>query len=221
MTNKILYFEGAGWDGANADYNGLNCRIRTAFHDDNDKMIYLELHGFHPLKEHIKEAKNKKIELPLTHLYIDSAHYITDDLSIDDENENRIKINVDYKEMLKIPYTLDNIKDFINKHFNSSFDEVVILNHLAGYRVFADYKKSKLKSERYNFGDCFGYDAELTKKRIAKVIESQEHFKKIFNQQYDNTSYYIENGELTVCINATEQKRIAAGYIERKFVIEV
>ena len=49
----------------------------------------------------------------------------------------------------------------------------------------------------------------------------KKHFTKIFNQRYDNTSYYIENNALTVCINVAESKRIAAGYTDRKFIVEV
>ena len=59
------------------------------------------------------------------------------------------------------------------------------------------------------------------KKRIKKVAELKKHFTKIFNQRYDNTSYYIENNALTVCINVEESKRIAAGYTDRKFIVEV
>lgn len=217
MANKVLYFEGAGWDGANEDYNGLNCRIRTAFHDNKGNMIFLELQGCHPNQYQLKKYGN----LPKTYLRCDSAHFITDDPEIDDCNQSRIK-TPDYGDMLKISYTLENIRDFVNKHFDSSFDEVVILNDLAGYRVFADRKRiGYKKSDQYNFGDCFEYDAELTERRIAKVAELKEYFKKLFNQKYDNTSYYIENGKLTVFISVEESKRIAAGYQERKFTVEV
>lgn len=219
--NKTLYFEGAGCNGANAEYNGLNCRIRTAFYNNEGKMIYLELNGAHPLKEHIKAAKENKITLPSTYMYVDVAHYITDDSEIDDCNDSRIK-TIAYEEMLKTDYTLENIRDFVNTQFNCSFDAVVILDNLAGYRVFSGKtKKAGGTSEMYNFGDCFVYDEDLTKRRIAKVAELKEHFKKVFNQRYDNTSYYIKNGQLVVCINVEERKRLDAGYPEREFVVTV
>lgn len=221
MSKKTLYFEGAGSTGANGDYNGLNCRIRTAFHNDKGKMIYLEVGGGHPNKYMLKEAKKEKIKLPETYMYIHFAFYITDNPEIDDCNENQIK-TIDYKEMLKISYTLENIRDFINKYFNCSFDEAVILDNLAGYKVFADYTPNCYgTSKEYNFGDCFEYDKELTEKRIAKVNEMKEHFCKLFNKKYDNTSYWIEDRKLKVCINVEEEKRIAAGYPERQFVVEV
>lgn len=218
---KTLYFEGAGCNGANAEYNGLNCRIRTAFHNNDGEMIYLELNGAHPNKYQAKEAKKNKITLPSTYMYVDFAHYITDDPKIDDCNDSRIK-TIDYDEMIKINYTLENIMNFVNTQFNCSFDSVVILDDLAGYRVFTDKpRKGWGTSEEFNFGDCFNYDEDLTKRRIAKVAELQEYFKEIFNQKYDNTSYYIKDSKLTVCIGVEEKKRIAAGYSEREFVVEV
>lgn len=219
--NKTLFFEGAGWNGANAEYNGLNCRIRTAFHNNDGKMIYLELNGCHPNNYQSKEAKENKVTLPSTYMSVDIAHYITDDPEIDDCNSSRIK-TIAYSEMMKIEYTLENIRNFVNTQFNCSFDSVVILDDLAGYRVFANSKKIDWgTSAQYNFGDCFDYDEDLTQRRIAKVDELTEHFKKIFNQKYDNTSYYIKDGQLTVCINVEESKRIAAGYSEREFIVEV
>lgn len=73
----------------------------------------------------------------------------------------------------------------------------------------------------YNYGDTFAYDAELTEKRIAKVAELSEHFKQAFNQEHDNTSYYIENGVLNVCLNVSDNVRKKAGYTNRRFTVEV
>lgn len=218
---KTLYFEGAGWDGCKAEYNNINCRIRTAFHNNDNKMIYLELNGVHPNKYILAEAKKEKITLPTTHLYIAHAHYITDDKTTDDCNANNIK-TIDYESQQKIEYTLENVKNFINKYFNCSFDNVVVLDNLAGFRVFADVKREGWgTSAMYNFGDCFDYDEELTLKRINKVNELKEHFKTLFNQKYDNTSYYIRDNKLTVCINVESKKRIEAGYKDRIFTVEV
>lgn len=216
--NKTLYFEGAGLDSCKSEYNGINCRIRTAFHDNKNRMICLELWGCHPNKAQLQKAKLHNIELPNTYLYVDHVYYITDDLTIDDCDSNRIK-TIPFEEMIKIPYTLENIKSFINKHFKSNFDEVVVLDDLAGYRVFTGINSNT--SKKYNFGDCFDYDEELTEKRKKKVLELSEQFKRIFNQKYDNTSFYIENDALTVCINVPEDQRVKAGYIDRVFTVDV
>ena len=195
-TKKILYFEGAGCVPAG---EVANCRIRTAFTNDNGKKIYVEF------------TCNSGMGLG----FCDYCHYITDGLNIDDCNESRLPC-----ECKKFPYTYKGILNFINENCNASFDEIVVLDNLAGFRVHNGSGKHNT-SERYNFGDTFVYDEELTKKRIEKVAELKKHFTKIFNQRYDNTSYYIENNALTVCINVAESKRIAAGYTDRKFIVEV
>lgn len=221
MTNKTLFFEGAGWDGCKAEYNNINCRIRTAFHNNDGKMIYIEIFGVHPNQHALKKAKTKGETLPTTHLYIDEAFYITDDNSVDDCNENRIKV-IDYKEQQKIEYTLENIRDFINNNFNCSFDSVAVLDNLARFKVFADVKQDGLgTSKSYNFGDTFNYDEETTTKRIEKVKELSENFKTLFNMEYDNTSYYIKDNELTVRLNVSEKERIKAGYKDRVFTVEI
>lgn len=65
------------------------------------------------------------------------------------------------------------------------------------------------------------YNEELTNKRIAKVAELSEHFKKVFNEKYDNTSYYIKDDTLIARINVSEAKRLVAGYKEREMIINV
>ena len=43
---KVLYFEGAGWSGADISKATIgNCRIRTAFHLDDGRAVYLEIIG--------------------------------------------------------------------------------------------------------------------------------------------------------------------------------
>lgn len=206
---KTLYFEGAGW----SEYNGVNCRIRTAFTNTEGKKIYIEL-----LCGHIYGKKNKK-EPEFNYLVCDYCYYITDDETIDDCNYSTLPCERSARRG-RIEYTKENILAFVNENCNADFEEVIILDNLAGYRVHADNGKYNT-SERYNFGDVFNYNAELTEKRIAKVEELKKHFTVLFNQKYDNTSYYIENNQLVVCINVEERKRIEAGYTERKFVVEV
>lgn len=230
MEKKVLYFEGAGWDGANKDYNGLNCRIRTAFHDKDGNMFYLEIHGAKPNKFQIKRAKEEKIILPSTYLYVEEVKIIMnacedhmDGVSNERKTQQRhIFKKISQSKMEKTPYTLRNIKNYINSYFNVKFEEVVILDDLAGYRVFSDrddrYKKA---SNLYNFGDEFVYDEELTQKRILKVKELKKHFCELFHQEYDNTSYWIEDGTLMAQLNVAEEKRIKAGYKTRQFKVEV
>ena len=74
----------------------------------------------------------------------------------------------------------------------------------------------------YNFGDVFQYDEELTHKRRKKVEEMKKEFCKLFNQKYDNTSYYIEDGKLTVKISVSDRALKNANWNkERKFTIDL
>ena len=216
---KTLYFEGAGCVPSN---DVENCRIRTAFTNKDGKKIYIELlSGCKNTKieygKNGRKLKNPKWISEDGYICCDFCYYITENPEIDDCNYSCLPCerNAD----LKIKYTKENILAFVNENCNADFEEVVILDSLAGFRVHADGKRNT--PEAYNYGDLFNYDAELTRKRREKVEEMKKEFCVLFNQKYDNTSYYIENNKLVVCINVEEKKRIEAGYTERKFVVEV
>lgn len=212
--NKTLYFEGAGCVPCG---EVANCRIRTAFTNRDGKKVYVEFISYTvTADDHKKYKRYLKHNIGENLGFCDYCYYITNDPEVDDCNSSCLKCEGNGE----FPYTYDGILEFINKNCNADFDEIVVLDNLAGYRVYANSGKRNT-SECYNFGDTFVYDEELTKKRIAKVGKMKEHFKKIFNQNYDNTSYYIENNVLTVCINVEASKRIAAGYKDRKFIVEI
>lgn len=219
---KTLYFEGAGCVPVN---DVENCRIRTAFTNKEGEKIYLEMFsGCRHIKvEYGKNGRKLKSPKWVTedgYICCDSCHYITSDREVDDENYSRL--SCERNPELKVKYTKANILTFVNEHCNADFDEIVVLDNLAGYRVFTDYTKDTVNTPlMYNYGDTFEYDADLTKKRRSKVEEMKKKFCNLFNQRYDNTSYYIEDGKLMACINIEEKKRIKAGYPERKFVVEV
>jgi len=137
MNNKTLYFEGAGWEGTQRN-DVENCRIRTAFTNDKGKKIYLELGGIEVTK-HTKSL----YKFDTCAGFVDSCHYITD--GEDDENENAIY----HRNREVFEYTKQNILNFVNKKLNCSFDNIVVLGDLAGYRVFKDDSKT----EKYNYGD--------------------------------------------------------------------
>lgn len=72
MSKKVLYFEGAGWSGADISKATIgNCRIRTAFHLDNGQAIYLEIIG----------SERSKYSSPKVHQwrytgFVDTCFYI-------------------------------------------------------------------------------------------------------------------------------------------------
>lgn len=125
------------------------------------------------------------------------------------------------QEIEKVEYTKENITAFVNQYCNADFDEIVVLDNLAGYRVFADTNKCNT-SEGYNFGDVFNYDEDLTRRRRAKVEEMKKEFCVLFNQKYDNTNYYIENGELVARICVSDKVLKESVWTKgRKFIVEV
>lgn len=222
MSKKVLYFEGAGWVPCN---DVENCRIRTAFTNKEGKKIYIEfISGYkHTVVEYGKNGR--KLKQPKTisekgYLTCDYCHYITDDPKIDDCNKSRLGCERN-SNIEKVKYTKENILNFVNKYCNADFDEIVVLDDLAGFRVFSDGKQNTFAG--YNYGDEFNYNKELTEKRIEKVEEMKKYFSKLFNQKYDNTSYYINNnGELEVRISVSDQALQKANWDKgRIFTVEV
>ena len=219
---RILYFEGAGCVPCN---DVENCRIRTAFTNKEGKKIYIELlSGYKHTK--VEYGKNgRKLKKPKWvsedgYLYCDFCFYITDDPNIDDCNKSRLSCERN-TEIERVKYTKENILAFVNEHCNADFDEIVVLDDLAGYRVHSDSGEYNT-SERYNFGDVFIYDADLTRRRREKVEQMKKEFCVLFNQEYDNTSYYVENGELVVRIAVPDKVLKESGWAKgRKFVVEV
>ena len=171
---KILYFEGAGWDGAEDSKatDMKNCRIRTAFKNDKGNRIYLEMScvkaggRFQKAYNHLKYAG-----------HISDCFYITD--NSDDCNINQIQQGEGLFEYNKI-----NILNFVNS-LGCHFDDVETLPDLAGYRVHA--------GTRYNYGDEFIYNKELTERAIAihKFFYSMERIEKKRNP---NFSLWIDEG---------------------------
>lgn len=148
---KTLYFEGAGMqDSIRGDVE--NCRIRTAFSNDKGQKIYLEIMGVEVTKHTKKSWQGYK-----NVGFVDYCFFITG--GRDDCNKSRID-----KENQSFEYTKANILRFVNS-LGCSFDEVVILPDLAGYRVFKD-------GSGYNYGDKFNYEPELT----ARRQEVERHF---------------------------------------------
>lgn len=172
---KTLYFEGAGCVPRG---EVENCRIRTAFTNNIGERIYLEISGMETNKQ------NQKHYPGIQYIgFIDSCHYITDEGN--DENKNSIF----HRNSKTLGYTKSEILSFVNS-LDCSFDQVVILPDLAGYRVFKD-------GEGHNFGDKFQYNEALTN----RAEEIRKHFyalEKSEGKQYPNLSLWVdqENPEL-------------------------
>ena len=154
---KTLYFEGAGMAEADVSKATVgNCRIRTAFHLDDGRAVYLEING----------SERTRYSSPQVYLwrytgFVNTCHYITDDVPNDDCNKHTI-IHCNYRTF---KYTEAEILRFVNS-LGASFDAIKVLPDLAGYRVFRE-KYSSCGLECYNYGDLFRFDPELLARREA------------------------------------------------------
>ncbi len=123
---RILIFEGAGMPGAEASKNTIgNCRVRTAFHLDDGKEVYLELHGWDWNGPRNKRPACYKWK------YTGFIDYL---YGVDREGIPE-----------SFEYTKENILKLVNS-LGASFDEIEVDNE--HYRVFADGTGTK-----YNYGE--------------------------------------------------------------------
>ena len=170
---KTLYFEGAGWSGAESSKATIgNCRIRTAFYLDDGRAVYLEMVCSQVAKGH---------DCYVGHVM--HCHYLTG--SDDDCNVNRL----DCERKVVIPYTEICIKELVNS-LGASFDGIKVLPDFSGYRVFGKRPKT------YNYGDEFMPNWEA----IRRANEAKEFYKKLDKEQKNSnyTSLWIDEEKQTV-----------------------
>lgn len=156
--SKTLVFEGAGC-APRGDLE--NCRIRTAFTNDEGKRIYLEITGSETTKytpERLREYEN------VAHVW--HCFYITDETPNDDCNVHRI-IEPHGKKSLELAnfeYSRAGILAFVNANLHCSFESIAIVNG-NGYRVFSD------TPDKYNMMETEGRAAL---RRISDSISANE-----------------------------------------------
>jgi hypothetical protein len=171
---KTLYFEGAGCVPRG---EVENCRIRTAFHNDKGEAIYLELIGVEVTKKSVKSIQKYE-----NAGFVDSCFYIRGD---DDDNNHTIH----HRNSKTFEYSKQGILNIVNS-LECSFDSVVILPSLAGYRVHGN-------NRGYNFGDEFKFNAERTER--AEVI--RQHFydiEKNEGKQFPNLSLWVDDENVEI-----------------------
>lgn len=124
---KLLYFEGAGMSGTGGEVG--NCRIRTAFKNDNGSKVYLEMLGFN------NSSKKMQFENRIAGR-VDHCFWILEDGE---------QMTADIERNISFEYTKESILNVINEKLDCSFDEVVILEKL--YRVHGNSEKYNLMEE--------------------------------------------------------------------------
>jgi hypothetical protein len=137
-TNKTLYFEGAG---CVARGDVPNCRIRTAFHLDDGRAIYLEISGMETTRCSAPMYRKFRNYGIINHLHFANCS----------AGDDRCEFGIDRSYAFE--YSLANILSLVNS-LGASFEAVEVLPDLAGYRVHAE-------NGGYNFADSFALDCDL------------------------------------------------------------
>lgn len=164
---KILYFEGAGWSGADISIATIgNCRIRTAFHLDDGQAVYLEIEG----GERTRYSNPQIFRWQYTG-FVTYCHYITDEKPNDDCNKHRVPMpkklakGKSVERNYNFEYTEAEILRLVNS-LGASFDAVKVVPDLGGFNVFSE-NHSCDGPDGYNYGDEFQFDPEMTARREA------------------------------------------------------
>ena len=178
--NHILYFEGAGAEGTQIN-DVENCRIRTAFTNNEGKKIYIE---FISCEKNVYRTISKRGNKPLKHpvlenvytsLTCDHCHYITPDK--DDCNESVLPCE---RKNCDLEYTKENILKFVNENCNCSFTEIKVLPFLSGYHV---HDKTENGYGKYYMMEDFVDIPERTEARQHIYYHTaKEYFNKIYDK---------------------------------------
>ncbi len=163
---KTLYFEGAGWSDADISKATIgNCRIRTAFHLDDGRAVYIEITG----AERTKYSSPQIYQWQYTG-FVTYCHYITDDKPNNDCNKHRVMLPKKRREKPRtvehnahFEYTEAEILHIVNS-LGASFDAVKVVPDLGGFHVFPE-SHSCDGPDGYNYGDEFQFDPEMTARR--------------------------------------------------------
>ena len=190
---KTLWFEGAGC-APRGDLS--NCRIRTAFRNDEGKVIYLELTGFEANKWDRKHGYDIVG-------HVDYCYEISEDGS---------EFRVGEVESMKYEYCQRDILDLVNGALGCSFDCIRIADSFYGYRVHAGAGKVNLMDD-HTFDDD-----HASRAREAFANADKEIMDKL-NAKYSKLSLVsVGKNEIAVRCYASKSELWRAG-IHREFTV--
>lgn len=145
---KILYFCPEGMPDTKVN-DVENCRISTAFKNDNGEKIFLEVYsGYHHT---FSGKKLLKSEDGFLVVHPAGCYYITDDPTINDPNDSRFLPPIEKMPVLK--YTKENILKLVNEYCHCSFDKIEVLPESSCYYPLEGRKK-------YNLSNDYDFEAE-------------------------------------------------------------
>lgn len=162
---KVLFFEGAGC----AERGDLeNCRIRTAFRNDEGKAFYLELSGFEKHKwtpDRLKHFEN-----------VGTVDYCYE-LGKDGE---KLRADIERKNF---EYNKATILDFVNKECGCSFTDIVITD------MFYDYRVHK-NGGGYNFMEDHDWNVEKAHAARQAYFDLDMKIRKQLGEKYSKISLH-------------------------------
>lgn len=165
-ANKTLYFEGAGRSGADISKATVgNCRIRTAFHLDDGRAVYLEIIA-------CERCINKA---PFYEGFVDDFHIIGNDGEAHYCNNRLDPFEYNHAGILTLVNSL-----------GASFDAVEVLPNLGGYHVHA-------KNGGYNFGDEFQADCQMITRREEVEAYLVEQERQRAGRKYPACSVWVDD----------------------------
>ena len=184
---KVLFFEGAGC----AERGDLeNCRIRTAFRNDDGKAFYLEVSGFEKHKwtpDYLKHFANVG--------HIDYCY----ELGKDGE---KLRADIEKKNF---EYSRQNILDFVNREIGCSFTDLVITDMFYGYRVHKD-------GGGYNFMEDHEWNVEKAHAARQAFFDIGMKIRKQLGEKYSKISLWeIGSDSITVKCYASDKSMLAHG----------
>ncbi len=184
MSNKVLFFEGAGCV-PRGDVE--NCRIRTAFVNDSGEKIYLELSGFEP---HKHTPNNLKCYANIA--FVDYCYIL-------EYGEEKCRFDIVRKNF---EYSKKSILDFVNECLNCSFESLIVLDMFDGYRVHKD-------GGGYNFIEDFEYNPEQAEKARYAFHKIDMEIREQLGEKYSKISLHsIDKHAITVrCYASNESMR--------------
>ena len=184
---RTLFFEGAGCV-PRGDVE--NCRIRTAFTNDDGDMVYLELSGMEVTKNTAPKFQNFQ-----NCAFVDYCYILSEG-----------KVNHRYDNgRVNFEYCKQEILNFVNGYLHCSFENIIITDEFDGYRVHKD-------RGGYNLMEHFNYDP-------VKAEKARQAFKKIdlqvreqLGEKYSQINLHnIMDDHITVRCYASDEKMRSHG----------
>ena len=179
---RTLFFEGAGCT-PRGDVE--NCRIRTAFTNDDGDMVYLELSGMEVTKNTAPKFQKFQNAAFVDYCYIHA----------DGEAVKGFKL-----ERVNFEYSKQEILNFVNGYLHCSFDNIIITDEFDGYRVHKD-------RGGYNLMEHFNYDPVKAEKARQAFHKIDMQVREQLGEKYSQISLYsVMDGHITVRCYASDKK---------------